>query len=40
MKIKSAFVLGLNQTIMFGVVAGLFWAGAEIIKFYEGKINA
>ena len=39
-KIKTAFALGLNQLIMFTVIACLFWAGAEIIIYYEGKISA
>lgn len=40
MKIKTSIALGLNQTIMFGVMAGLFWAGAEIIIWYDGEVKA
>jgi len=39
-KIKTAFVLGINQLIMFSVVACLFWAGAEIIIRYEGEVKS
>jgi len=40
MKIKTALALGLNQFLMFSCMALLFWAGAEIIIFYDGKIRA
>jgi hypothetical protein len=35
-KIKIAATMGLNQTVMFCVMAGLFWAGAEIIIQFDG----
>jgi len=40
MKIKTAFALGLNQFLMFSCMALLFWAGAEIIIYYDGQIRA
>jgi len=40
MKIKTAAVLGLSQLVMFTVIACLFWAGAEIIIYYEGEVTA
>jgi len=39
-KILTAMALGVNQLIMFSVVACLFWAGAVIIVYYEGEVNS
>lgn len=39
-KILTAMALGVNQLIMFSVVACLFWAGAVIIVHYKGEVNS
>jgi ATP-binding cassette subfamily B (MDR/TAP) protein 1 len=36
---KTGLALGLNQLIMYSVLAGFFWIGAEIVVYYEGDIS-
>lgn len=36
---KTGLALGLNQLIMYSVIAGFFWIGAELVNYFEGKVK-
>jgi hypothetical protein len=36
---KTALAMGLNEFIKFCVLGGYFWIGAELIAWYDGKID-
>lgn len=35
---KTGLALGSNQLIMYSVIAGFFWIGAELVKMYPDEI--
>lgn len=36
--VKTAVALGMNMVLMYAVLAGYFWIGAEIIVYYKGAV--
>lgn len=35
---KTGLALGSNQLIMYSVIAGFFWIGAELVNYYPETI--